>query len=102
HAAGCVGLAVSLRDDGRSDEAEEQLADARRRFPTDVGIFVECGWLAHVPRDWAEATARWEDVRSRFPAHAAGYAAGATSLREAGRIAEAGTLLREGVARFPD
>jgi predicted Zn-dependent protease len=102
HPAGHVGLAISLRDMDRGDEAEAILADARQRFPTDAGVAIEYASLAHRRRDWPEAILRWESVRANFPERSRGYGFGALALAEAGHSADADALLAAGARKFPD
>jgi tetratricopeptide (TPR) repeat protein len=51
--------------------------------------------------DWSEARRCWEEVRTRFPNHPAGYLGVGTALREMGRWEEAEALLATAVERFP-
>src|SRR5438045_8049822 len=66
HSVGFIAGALALRDAGRFDDAEALLRDAMQRFPDEAGPVIDHAWLAHVRRDWTEASSRWEDVRSRF------------------------------------
>ena len=75
--------------------------DAVERFPAQPGPHIDFARLSETRGNWAEAAARWDAVRERFPDHAAGYISGAGALRELGRLDEAEALLAEAVERFP-
>jgi tetratricopeptide (TPR) repeat protein len=101
-AIGYIGVALIQRELRWFDEAEGTLTDAIELFPTEAGPHVEYARLADIHEHWAEAAARWETVRERFPDHPAGYASGASAYRELGRLDEAEALLGEAVQRLPN
>lgn len=98
---GYSGAAITHRDADDFVRADTMLHDAMSRFPDVVWLTFEHGWVAHIRRDWPEAARRWETVRARAPDVAVGYTAGATALRELGRMEEADALLRDAAERFP-
>jgi tetratricopeptide (TPR) repeat protein len=99
--AGYAGAATALRETGQLDEAETVLGRAIERFPNDLDILTQRATVAQLRRDWEEAARRWKAVRGAVPRQMPGYLQGATVLREAHRIDEADTLLREAMLRFP-
>lgn len=101
HHAGFTGAAITLRGASRFDDAEVILGEAMAVLPEAAEPVVEHAWLAHIRRDWPEATRRWEIVRARFPDMPAGYTSGAVALREVGQSDEAERLLRAAEGRFP-
>jgi predicted Zn-dependent protease len=86
----------------RWDEAESLLAQTVARFPHDVGALVDWTHLALHQRDIAAACHRGGLLCERFPGHAFARLLAVRVLREAGRTAEAETLLGDTVGRFPD
>lgn len=99
---GLVEAAKALREDGRLDEAEGDLAKAISEFRDIESILADYGWAAQRERKWAEAVPRWELYRRRFPSHFLGYALGCAALRESGRLDEADSVAAEGLRLFPD
>lgn len=102
HPAGHVNAGAALRGAGRFDEAEAILAVATERFPNDIGAAATYAQLAHARRQWLEALARWEQMRTRFPDLPVGYLGAALSAREAGQPDEESRLLSAAVERFPN
>jgi tetratricopeptide (TPR) repeat protein len=96
-----TGAALAHRNAGDFDAADAMLQAAMQRFPNIVSLTFEHGWVAHIRHDWPEAARRWETVRMRAPDVQVGYTAGATALRELGRMDEAVALLDEAARRFP-
>src|SRR3954452_12942246 len=74
---------------GRLDEAETLLSDARARFPKDFLIAIEHARLADRRRDTEQAIARWTEIKDYFPNHPAGYVNAGVAFRGAGRFDEA-------------
>jgi predicted Zn-dependent protease len=96
------GMARTLRELNRFDEAEQVLLSARDRFPERGGVAVLCAQLADGRRDKPEALRRWEYVRDRFPGMVHGPWGMARALRELGRIDEADRLFVAARKRFPE
>src|SRR4051812_43394503 len=101
-AIGYTGVASVQRELRWFNEAEATLTDAIERFPTEAAPCIDYARLAEMREHWAEAAARWETVRERFPDHPAGYASGASAYRELGRPDEEEALLGEAVQRLPN
>ena len=70
-------------------------------FPDQCAPVFDYAWVAHVRRDWPEATGRWATARARFPQQSPGYTNGAVALRELRRFDEAEEVLAEATVRFP-
>jgi tetratricopeptide (TPR) repeat protein len=100
HFLGPVGIAQSLREMGRYDEAEEMAAEACRHYSTDTWPFVEFAAVASAKGDFDMATARWKDIRLAFPFFSLAFTAGAEAARRAGRDAEADAILELAVYRL--
>ena len=99
---GYLAAAKLLRDKKEFAAAEALLEQALGPFASDMGVLTDYAWLAHLRRDFAEAEARWRDVRRHHPMLEAGYIQGARNAIEAGRMDTAEALLHEAAARFPD
>jgi tetratricopeptide (TPR) repeat protein len=99
---GYSGAAIAYRDAGDFDQADLLLQEAIERFPNVAWLTFEHGWVAHIRRDWPEASRRWEIVRAHAPEVLVGYTEGAAALRELGRMTEAEALLRDAAERFPN
>lgn len=102
HPTGFTGGATVLRDRGDFAGADALLREASERFPKEAGPVIEFAWVAQIKRDWPEAAGRWLRVRKDHGNYAVGYTAGATALRELGRLDEAMALLDEALRRFPN
>ena len=86
----------------RHVESDALIAEARGRFPGNLGLAIAWANLAMRRRDWAEAADRWLVVRRQFPLDVHAVVEGSRALQDAGRIGEAETLLAEAMERFPD
>ena len=64
-------LISALEKSGRADETEAAALEAGCRFPDDVGIALELGWIAARRKDWALALCRWQEVDAKLPGHPA-------------------------------
>lgn len=97
-------LAISLREQGDTDEAAVIIADARGRFPDDVRLAVEWAQLAVVYQDWEEAAFRLQTVLREFESTAPAkvFKRLATEYRLHGERAEAMAVLEAGLRRHPD
>jgi len=90
-----------LLDLGLYDEAESFAWEARKRSPRDP---VRAGGPAKVAEargDFAEAAARWANMRRKFPQQPQPYAGEAWCLSRLAKLDEADTLITKALARFP-
>ncbi len=87
---------------GRAEEAEALLHEARSRFPDDPNLLADYARQAEIRDDWPEAIRRWEEVIARFPAAWAGYGGKVSALSRMGRQDEADQALLEYGALLPD
>lgn len=101
HPIGFIGASITLREAGQLDAAQAILGEAEVRFANEPSLAVEQAWMAIASGDLNEAIFRWAQVRERTPDAWLGYTGGSTALRNAGRFAEADTLLAEAMDRFP-
>lgn len=99
--SGFHGAAISLREQGRLEEAEALLIEASARFPQHALTLIDLGWLLNRRRDLSGACLVWERVRQAFPGQVTGYTGGAAALRDLHRYDDAATLLRDALERFP-
>jgi Flp pilus assembly protein TadD len=58
---------AALREAGDFDQAEEILAAALARFPSDLSVSLEHAAVASRRGDWPEAKRRWDTVQQNFP-----------------------------------
>lgn len=86
----------------RRVEADATIDEGRRRFPADLGVAVAWADLAMRRRDWPEAAARWQTVRTLFPNDAHAVTECGRALLDAGRPDDADALLGDAAARFSD
>jgi predicted Zn-dependent protease len=96
---GYVLGAAALREQDRPNEAEALLHDTIERFPDNAWAASEHAWLAHRRKDWPEAIARWQQVRSHFPNQCVW--GGAAALRESGDLDAAEDWLADLLPRHP-
>jgi len=73
HAGAFVGTAAALRMLDRIEDADQLLAEADRRFPTNYWVAVDYARLAALQRRWDEAVRRWDRALQRFPDDATGH-----------------------------
>jgi predicted Zn-dependent protease len=83
---------------GREDDADAVLRAAIERFPQESWPTLEYASSAHHRKNWPEAIARWEMLRTAWPDQALGYLRGAEALDALGQK-EAGAQLRAEFAR---
>lgn len=102
HLSGPMGMAESLKQLGRFDEAEEVLRTARLSSPIEWGPVAELARVAEARGDLEEATRRWLIVRERFPLLPFGYFGETEALLKLGRAEEADAVMGAAVDRFPD
>jgi tetratricopeptide (TPR) repeat protein len=96
-----IGAAQVLAELGRHDEADELLAIARTRGPTEPGPLVELARLAQGRGDVPEAVIRWKRLVERIPGFMPGYFAAAEALEAMAQPAETEAVLQAAVYRFP-
>jgi tetratricopeptide (TPR) repeat protein len=96
-----VRHAEALDRAGRSPDAEALLAQAADRFPDQPGPRIAWADLASRGNDWAEAVARWEQVRQRFPGEVRSWIENANALANTARPDAAETLFQDALSRFP-
>lgn len=97
-----VALAQVLRRQGRTEAAEQELAEAVARFPQEPGPRAELALWAEQRRDWEQARQCWAALRQTHEDHARAWIGEAIALRELGAMAEAKAqaLLAGASARF--
>jgi tetratricopeptide (TPR) repeat protein len=88
--------AMSTKIDPALSAATTGMDDA----PADLNDCIAWATSSQNQRDWVEAARRWSGVRQRFPDAWAGYAGGATALKELGKLTEATALLDSVADRF--
>jgi predicted Zn-dependent protease len=102
HLPGPLGVAQSLKEMGRLDEAEDVLTEACERFASNPYPFVEMAGLAAVRGDLDEAIKRWNVVLDLFPWFDRAYTECAAFMCQVGRETDADELLRLLVGRSPE
>lgn len=98
---GYLGAAECLAGLGRFDDAQTVLQPAVRLFGDNRAVVEQQARLSHRARDWDAASAGWKTIREKFPDDPSGWFNGISTLRVAGRNADAEALAAEAVARFP-
>jgi tetratricopeptide (TPR) repeat protein len=98
---GPTQVAVALRNQGRTKEAEAILADAVESFPREAGPFIEYARIAEMRRDWTEASKRWLTATERFPQFCDGLVGQARALREQRQPERAKDLLVQAAEQHP-
>jgi tetratricopeptide (TPR) repeat protein len=91
-----------LQQAGRVDELDQWLAEARARFPGDLGVAFEYARSAQRRRDFDEGGRRWQSVCAEFPDEPVAYVGLVTALREAEQFDAADDAAAAALARFPD
>jgi predicted Zn-dependent protease len=100
-AFGSYGRAQALIKLERYDEADEVLAAARFRFPTESGLLMELARCAQARGNFPEAVKRWKYRIERVPMETWGYYGAVQAFKEMGEHAEAEAMIRAAIDRFP-
>ena len=90
-----------LKEQGEFAAADALALEGQEKFPKEVGLYAEYGWIAMRQRDWPEAVKRWALMREKLPEHPCGYYSGAAALKEQGDFSAAEALALEGLEKFP-
>jgi tetratricopeptide (TPR) repeat protein len=101
HITAEIGVARGLEKLGRFEEAEQRLKAAQPRAPLMHVIPVALARLATQRGNKEEAVLRWADAQRHFPLLPFGYQGGFRQLVEMARFADAETILRAAIDRFP-
>jgi tetratricopeptide (TPR) repeat protein len=96
--------ATVLRYMGCFDDSEKTYLEIFSRWPaaSDFDLLADYAELAQARGKVIEASARWREVRKRFPDRPNGYVRDAANLIAAGRYRDAEALLRDAVRLCPD
>jgi predicted Zn-dependent protease len=97
---GHLGVAQSLKELGRFDEAEDILVAMHDRFYKVQWGFLEWADLAAARGNLEEAADRWRAVVKRFPTFGLAYMKATEALRRVGQAEEIDELLRLGAERM--
>lgn len=84
------------------DIAEAIMLEGQGRSPHEARYFEGYALVAEHRGDRAEAVARWQRVRKRFPGSWTAHVNAARTLVELGRLDEAEALTKRAISRFPD
>ena len=90
-----------LWQDGRLDEADTMATEALARFPENLDVLVQRGWIAMTGECWDEALRWWALVRARAPDRLDGYLWAIRALWRLARFEEAEAIAAEASDRFP-
>jgi tetratricopeptide (TPR) repeat protein len=101
-ADGFRGGALTLRDQGRWDDAEAAMEEATRRFPDEPSVAMDWAELAERRQEWPLAVARWRDVLGRFPGLSGAHHGLGRALMGAQDFIAAEAVFTAGRQRFPD
>ena len=101
YSGGFIGSATALIKLGRYDEADALLEESRVKFPTDPAVGTEFARSAQARGDFPEAAKRWTRLVERFPLQIHALLDAAQALEQLGFPADAESILREAVERFP-
>jgi len=83
------------------DDAEAIMLEGKKHSPGDPKYTEGYALIAQRREDWAEAVARWQDARRKFPGSWKTYVNAARALNELERLSEAEKLLKQAISRFP-
>ena len=95
-----TGLASTLHEQERDDDAETVLLEAAKRFPKELSPVVDLARIADRRGAWQIALARWQAVRTAFPDQYIGYRGAVASLRQLGRTDEAMEVLKDAAVQL--
>ncbi len=99
---GYFGGGAALRALKRFDEADMVYKEALVRWPRASNLLAGFAAVAQAQGDRAEASKRWNELRTQFPDQAEGYLPEVKFLRNCSLLKEAETLLSDAVARVPN
>jgi tetratricopeptide (TPR) repeat protein len=85
----------------RLDEAEALAVRTMKRFPSDIGGFIEHARIAVRRQDWTGALRRWQVIRDRFDGYSIGHVGCAQAMTRFKRFDEADEILSAAQIRFP-
>ena len=100
-AQGYILGAQALIAQGRLGEADVLAAEAIKRFPEDIGGFLEYARMAVRREDWQEALRRWQIVDDAFKDRVFGPLGRAQALVRLGRCDEADEVIKAARVLFP-
>lgn len=98
---GYVMGALSLAAKNKLNEAEALAMEAMKRFPEEIGGFLEYARIAARRQNWLEALERWQNVQDGFGHRTFGYMGCAQTMILLGRYNEADAILADARIRFP-
>jgi FkbM family methyltransferase len=102
HPTGFVCGIISLRENGKLEEAHILLSEALEIFPNEPGIIAQVGELEMYQKHWNKAIRFWAGYRDRFPNNPTGYSRCISALIHSGNENAADSLLNIGLRLFPD
>ncbi len=95
------GSAWGFRRVQRWDDAVDIMSQAAERFPEAFEPWFDLANIALDRGDFEEGLERWIEIRKKFPNDPRGYSFGSVALQVAERLADAETLIAEGMQKFP-
>jgi tetratricopeptide (TPR) repeat protein len=87
---------------GLTEEADAVVSAGLQRFPGDIQLMAESGWIATARPDWDEALRRWTQVREADPERLDAQVRMIQALRLLGRPDESEAMAAAALARHPD
>lgn len=96
------GYAQALGKAGKWEEADVVLERAIKQNNSDINVLKTYADSATARRDWALAESRWRQIIDRFQNQWVAWSGLGSMLSEAGRFEESASVLKAGLARFPD
>jgi tetratricopeptide (TPR) repeat protein len=101
-ASSSIATALALRKLLRFDEADVLLIEAISQYPDNLQLRMDRGWLEIEREDWVTALQRWREARRLGLEHEALDIGESIVLRKMGRYADAESVLRTALIRFPN